>query len=137
MIIDGHQSDEYTLEEFVDNVIMLADCDDYMDDTFFFNKVTLTKIALGAIELLGCWDCFSCGVDTFALGEDFYVQDDLWRTYGVEGVLCILCLEKRLGRPLEPADFKSPGIDRPPHFPHYVRSDRFKDRVGPQLKVMA
>ena len=27
----------------------------------------------------GCpdWECFSCGVDTFDLGEDFYVRDDL------------------------------------------------------------
>ena len=84
------------------------------------------------------WECFSCGVDTFDLGEDFYVRHELWLAYGVEGVLCIGCLEIRLGRRLTPDDFyRNPETgrigggptDHDPLFPDYRRSDRFNDRV--------
>ena len=133
MIIDGHQDDQYTLRDFVTKLINREELD------YYYSKPTLAKMALEAIDILGCWECFSCGVDTFALGEDFYVQDELWRTYGVEGMLCILCFEKRLGRPLVPDDFQGDGggpRDDDPIFPNYRRSDRFKDRAGPQLEVM-
>jgi len=54
------------------------------------------------------WDCLDCGIDTFAIGEYPYsLRDELW--YAVvpsgRGMLCLDCLEVRLGRPLTPKDF--------------------------------
>ena len=114
---------DYSIEEFIDNILHFA-------EDQFGSKREFIELALTAAEVLGAWECFSCGVDTFALGEDFYVHDELWRDYGVEGMLCIGCLERRLGRKLTPEDFKGKGQDRPAHFPHYERSESMKDRVG-------
>jgi hypothetical protein len=56
-------------------------------------------------------DCLGCGVDTsFATGNGHYylVHDALWlrAVPGGRGMLCLDCLEKRLGRPLTRADFE-------------------------------
>lgn len=94
----------------------------------------LIRMATHATDMLEVtWDCFSCGVDTFALGEDYAVHNELWRTYGVEGVLCIGCLEMRLGRKLGPGDFPegfAARDNRSEHFPNYCRSERLNDRLG-------
>lgn len=48
-----------------------------------------------------------CGVDTGKINEYYMLVDEVW--YSVhdsgEGMLCIGCIEKRLGRELTPADF--------------------------------
>jgi hypothetical protein len=50
--------------------------------------------------------CLDCAVDTVALGEYYMVRDEVWeQAAGDDGMLCIGCLEKRLGRRLEPRDF--------------------------------
>jgi hypothetical protein len=79
------------------------------------------------------WLCIDCGINTapgvhdgktvlreFALGaesvtdhigqdtEMYMVRDAIWKRAGMEpfgGCLCVLCLEKRLGRKLKPKDF--------------------------------
>lgn len=38
----------------------------------------------------------------------FMVQDWLWRHLGLEGIICLDCFERRLGRPLAAQDFKEP-----------------------------
>jgi hypothetical protein len=49
------------------------------------------------------FSCADCGHD---YDEDYMVRDDIWRVYGVgNGMLCIGCLEKRLGRQLCSQDF--------------------------------
>lgn len=51
--------------------------------------------------------CLDCGKDTYSLGEYYMVHDDVWKKAVPErrGMLCILHLEKRLGRKLKRADF--------------------------------
>ena len=51
--------------------------------------------------------CVDCGKDTGG-GEYYTVDDDLWAASGMEphgGMLCLSCLEKRIGRPLTEEDF--------------------------------
>ena len=60
--------------------------------------------------------CADCGIDTLRRGAaDFYmVRTELWRRYGVaRGLLCLACLELRLGRPLEIADFNACPVSIP------------------------
>lgn len=92
----------------------------------------LMIIALDAVHMLDWWRCFTCGQNT-GDGEDFYVHDDLWSTYGVEGMLCIGCLETRLGRKLVPEDFKDgfrDAVVRDDCGFGWSASDRLKDRLG-------
>jgi hypothetical protein len=54
------------------------------------------------------FDCHDCGVNTSEIYEDFNVQHDLWALGGLSsngGKLCVGCLERRIGRRLEPDDF--------------------------------
>lgn len=65
--------------------------------------------------------CLDCGVDTMPCThrrgcrhagrwEDFMVWNELWSQVGAaDGVLCVGCLERRLGRVLVPDDF-TPGL---------------------------
>jgi hypothetical protein len=53
----------------------------------------------------GWADCRDCGVDTNAIGEFYIVRDDVWPIAPEGGMLCVGCLEERIGRPLEPGDF--------------------------------
>jgi hypothetical protein len=52
--------------------------------------------------------CMDCGVDTDAIDESYMVHDELWRAAvpSEAGMLCIACLEKRLGRKLRRDDFR-------------------------------
>jgi hypothetical protein len=52
--------------------------------------------------------CLDCGIDTVAIGEyPYYLRDALWRRVvpSGRGMLCLDCLEVRLGRPLRQKDF--------------------------------
>lgn len=78
-----------------------------------------------------CWDC---GVNTSDIGEYYMVLDAVWQSavpsrgsyYGADGgvMLCIGCLESRLGRRLVSADF----IDAPINY-IFNQSDRMVDRI--------
>jgi len=48
-------------------------------------------------------NCDDCGVSTY--GEYYMVQDAIWQRYGSDWMLCIGCLEKRMGRQLVTRDF--------------------------------
>ena len=52
------------------------------------------------------WKCVDCGKDTFVDNKDYYmVTFDLWKKFGVgERVLCIDCMEDRLGHKLNKED---------------------------------
>jgi hypothetical protein len=78
----------------------------------------------------GNWLCRDCGVDTVAIGEYYMVNNDVWLSAGMQigsakGMLCIGCLEARLGRKLTPSDFPLWRINEAPS-----RSERFKARRG-------
>ena len=52
--------------------------------------------------------CNDCGRETVALPdfEQYYmVKDDLWAKFGVDGLLCIPCLQARMERCLRWSDF--------------------------------
>lgn len=65
-----------------------------------------------AMWVYEAWDaCLDCGIHTTDIGEYFMVQNTLWRKVcpAPRAMMCIGCLEKRLGRELlralrDPAD---------------------------------
>lgn len=61
------------------------------------------------------WKCLDCQVDTGKIGEHYMLKDDIWKLVNnsKSGMLCIGCLEKRLGRKLNHSDFNDSHINRP------------------------
>lgn len=59
--------------------------------------------------------CLDCRVDTGKIKEFYYIELSLWlRIVGSkDGMLCIRCCEKRLGRKLNCADFTDATINNP------------------------
>lgn len=55
--------------------------------------------------------CVDCGKDTGGeVGEYYTVADDVWAASGIAphgGMLCLACLERRIGRPLIEDDFEA------------------------------
>lgn len=53
------------------------------------------------------FECLDCGIDTADSHEYYMVKDRLWRKANpkMDGMLCITCLESRLGRVLTYKDF--------------------------------
>jgi hypothetical protein len=51
--------------------------------------------------------CRDCSIDTKKGKDNFYgVTEELWNQYGVaEGMLCLSCFKKRLGREFTKEDF--------------------------------
>jgi hypothetical protein len=78
--------------------------------------------------------CLDCGVDTSGDGiaEYYIVTDELWRSAhpAGAGMLCVGCLERRIGRRLEPHDF----VDCPVNTdPAWCKSTRLLERLGRPL----
>ncbi len=82
--------------------------------------------------------CADCGVGTGTLGEYYMVKDDVWKqawagyrkSYPVPGqeILCIGCLERRIGRMLMKCDFTDVPVNDLKHGPWH-RSVRLIDRL--------
>lgn len=73
--------------------------------------------------------CVDCSVDTCEIDEYYMVHDHLWAGVGMEsdgGMLCIGCLEKRLGRTLTSVDFTAYPINQG----YFSYSDRLAERLG-------
>lgn len=71
--------------------------------------------------------CMDCGRGT--PGEDYMVHRSLWNKYVGEkapGVLCVGCLETRMGRELWGGDFIHWPINNVEEYP---RTDRLRDRL--------
>jgi hypothetical protein len=81
--------------------------------------------------------CHDCGTNTLpsslrAPGEWYLVFDEVWAEAGMpySGFLCIGCLEQRLGRRLDRADFKRCRVNQPDVDPGWhPRSARLKNRL--------
>jgi hypothetical protein len=59
--------------------------------------------------------CMTCGVNTSELHEYYMLTDEIWlrAAHGShEGMLCIGCVEARLGRTLRPNDFDPYWMDQ-------------------------
>ena len=75
--------------------------------------------------------CLDCGVDTARIDEYYIVTSQVWLSANPvkAGMLCIGCLEGRLGRNLTPEDF----IDCPLNTDHAGwnrKSERLLERLG-------
>ena len=55
------------------------------------------------------FECLDCEVNTLYIGEYYMVSDYVWKTLASlnadDGMLCIGCLENRIGRTLTNEDF--------------------------------
>lgn len=87
-----------------------------------------------AVEIEEGFKCVDCRFDTMRGLEYYMVSDELWASAGMgkrfgDGMLCIGCLENRIGRTLVPADFPNlyPLNAKVAPFP---KSDRLMDRMG-------
>jgi hypothetical protein len=60
-------------------------------------------------------NCLDCGVNTASIGEHYFLKNDVWfkAHHSERGMLCIGCVEKRLGRLLTSADFTDCHVNRP------------------------
>lgn len=59
--------------------------------------------------------CLDCKVDTGKISEHYFVKDKIWLSVvnSNKGMLCIKCLEKRLGRKLSSKDFSNCFLNNP------------------------
>ena len=75
------------------------------------SKTAKANVAKNSAEETGddmsMFDCFDCGENTHYLNEYYMVTNTLWAEYFPErcGMLCIGCLESRMGRNLVAKDF--------------------------------
>jgi hypothetical protein len=77
--------------------------------------------------------CADCGIDTVEAGEWYMVHDEIWlrawdhisRSAPGLQILCIGCLEQRIGRTLCAEDF----TDVPINDPHKYKSERMRERL--------
>ncbi len=69
--------------------------------------------------------CIDCRFDTFQI-EYYMVKNDVWPIGTDDGMLCIDCLEKRIGRELIKDDFSDCLINLDPL---YARSERLKSKL--------
>jgi hypothetical protein len=73
--------------------------------------------------------CKDCTKSTSKMDEYYMVKDEIWLEAGMEpdsGMLCIGCLEERIGRQLTNPDFKDLPINNPSFFD---QSRRLKNRL--------
>ncbi|SHH55722.1 hypothetical protein [Massilia sp. CF038] len=68
------------------------------------------KIAQGRAR----WLCMDCQVDTYQNEQYYMLWYRVWRSihYKIDGMLCLDCAEKRLGRELTGADFSKARVNQ-------------------------
>lgn len=60
------------------------------------------------------WNCVDCGRNTKL--EHYFVNEDVWFVLAKmpeQGMLCVNCIEKRIGRQLTSSDFTQAHINNP------------------------
>jgi hypothetical protein len=57
--------------------------------------------------------CMDCDADTYVSEQYYALKDRLWKRINpaIDGMLCLPCAEKRLGRPLSRRDFKNKPVN--------------------------
>lgn len=84
-------------------------------------------------ESLPGFDCVDCKVNTAANDEYYMVHSHVWKQTGLGphgGMLCIGCLEERIGRKLTSADFTDAPINH-----GIFRLSELKNRINSVEKV--
>lgn len=72
--------------------------------------------------------CLDCGVDTIAINEYYMVDPHVWtQSNAGRGLLCIGCLEQRIGFTLPLQDFTNAPVNLSHNF---ERSRRLRQRLG-------
>jgi hypothetical protein len=77
--------------------------------------------------------CLDCGVDTGRINEYYMVTDEAWLSANPleDGMLCIGCLEGRLGRRLTPEDFTRCPLNTNHTISRgHPKSERLLERLG-------
>jgi len=74
------------------------------------------------------WICLDCSQDTGRMNEHYFIQTETWLSVvgSKIGMLCVGCLESRLGRKLLPKDFPDVTINNPKYG---NKSQRLLDRL--------
>lgn len=74
------------------------------------------------------WLCLDCGENTSQMKEHYFVTADVWaQAHNSEtGMLCVGCLECRLGRTLNASDFTGAHIN---DMRRCAMSDRLRNRL--------
>lgn len=72
--------------------------------------------------------CLDCGVDTGKAGEHYMLNDSTWHLTGLGkyGMLCVKCVEARIGRNLKSTDFNNSYLNKPRTG---IKSTRLIDRM--------
>jgi hypothetical protein len=74
------------------------------------------------------WLCHDCKDCTLCIEEYYMVHDSMWERHGVDlDMLCIGCLEKRIGRILKKTDFTKYPVNTDLTM---RRSSRLRTRLG-------
>lgn len=74
------------------------------------------------------WKCLGCRIDTGKAHEHYFVKTEVWLLAhsSIRGMLCVGCLEDRIGRTLTKDDFTDAHINNPRLYP---MSDRLRSRL--------
>lgn len=66
--------------------------------------------------------CMDCKTDTGKAGEHYMLKDSVWLAVVKDnkGMLCIGCIERRLGRQLSALDFNDSYINKPGGFAPFM-----------------
>lgn len=73
--------------------------------------------------------CVDCNVNTMLIREYYMVHQHVWfqtQLGSYDGMLCIGCLENRIGRRLTPSDFSDFPVN---NFLEFPKSDRLLSRM--------
>ncbi len=75
--------------------------------------------------------CLDCREDTGKMHEHYFVRTEVWLSVvgSIVGMLCIGCLEKRLGRQLNSSDFTDCSLNTARYEP---KSERLMSRMRNQ-----
>lgn len=88
-------------------------------------------VAIDAADGVAATYCVLCGVDTWKVHEYYMVKERIWKKHGPhKGMLCIGCLEERMGRKLVAKDFTDAPINTDPEDKLWARSVRLRDRLS-------
>lgn len=75
------------------------------------------------------WNCVDCDRSTHH--EHYFVKNSVWQAEAKmpeQGMLCVTCLESRIGRMLTPEDFTDAHINNPKKSP--MMSDLLRSRIS-------
>lgn len=91
-------------------------------------RLPRSSCSCGEYWMFHCEDCGEC---THCIGEYYMVEDEVWYSAitarSKPDMLCLGCLEQRIGRLLTKDDFSDAPLNS---LPYWTRSERFKLRLS-------